>query len=530
MRLLAVLLFTICLPLGNLVAQPGYPGYGYRPPPGWPTQQQAPGTPNFRPQQAPQAQPSYATPMWPGYAPAPQAKPDNVAPKLEATINLSQAYEQQSLIYKLRLTSTGNLQTATPILPASDRFVIRPLGEPVSQNLKEGGKNKVVTDYRYLLMPLTPGALSIPAAKVSGSYNDGAQTTYEVSSQGQVQLNVLPAEGRVQPWLPLNDLRIQTQLADNTSAAMDKPMSLKIVLIADGITGAQLPSIQSLLNDSQFRIYPASSHVEGNVGLDGSLHGRREETFTLVPRSGGWLDIPSPIIAWWDVDQNSAEVAASAPRRVHVQGPEKGQIQLGEESQGIPITFWLPLLVAVVVAILGWLKALIGPGFGMHALPSWLGRVLSSLFGPMLSRVSLKLSPRRYAHKLRRWIGDRLPISWKLWYCLRAVAPEDDPEQWAYALQILTNKHLGTRRHANLKQLGNEILAFHPEADPMQVSLLMQDLDQALYGNQPIHNFRLWKKNLQRQIEPSLFSLLVVRKKRKAAATTLPGLNPRARV
>jgi hypothetical protein len=100
----------------------------------------------------------------------------------------------------------------------------------------------------------------------------------------------------------------------------------------------------------------------------------------------------------------------------------------------------------------GWLSAFLGTGRlpGLSRLSKLVKPVLGRLYAPIVAFV-VRVSPRRRFHRLRTWTGRQLPVSWQLWFCLRAVAREGDPGEWAQALQILAVKHLGVRPQANLK-------------------------------------------------------------------------------
>jgi hypothetical protein len=178
----------------------------------------------------------------------------------------------------------------------------------------------------------------------------------------------------------------------------------------------------------------------------------------------------------------------------------------------------------------GWLSAFLGTGRlpGLSRLSKLVKPVLGGLYAPIVAFV-VRVSPRRRFHRLRTWTGRQLPVSWQLWFCLRAVAREGDPGEWAQALQILAVKHLGVRPQANLKHLGKSIVACHPRANAQQVDRLMGQLDEAVYGGTPIESFERWKHEFKSQIKPSLFPIRFRQCGAVAAghsSRVLPQLNP----
>ena len=216
---------------------------------------------------------------------------------------------------------------------------------------------------------------------------------------------------------------------------------------------------------------------------------------------------------------------------MNVAGPSNPNRRLSGMDGAGPVTsawYWIPLAGAVLVLLYGWMSAFVGRTIklpGTDALRGFMQRSLGEMYAPV-AVLAEKLTPRRTFHRMRTWTGRRLPLSWKLWFCLRALARVDDPVDWAHALQILAAKHLGVRPHAHLKHIGKSISAFHPRANAAEVDALMGELDEAVYGNRPIKSFARWKREFEGQIKPGL--LPVFRSERPVAGRpiTLPQLNP----
>jgi len=498
-----------------------YPPYGYQPPGMYPQQQ---------PDNRNAGQPN---PYWYPYQQQMQQQaPRYEPPRIEISVSDTTPYEQQSLVYLIRIISDGNLKTATPVLPQSSEVVLRAIGEPVTESSKQNNADKLVTEYRYLLMPLSSGVIEIPPARVTGRFNasGGADgPPFDVSGK-TVTMNVRPATDAVQPWLPLYNLQITARVRGGEAPAAGNPIEMEVVTQSVGATGSQIPSVASHLKTADFRVYPGKSVSEGNVSADGkSLQGRRVENFTLVPRYGGWLQLPSVTINWWNVRYNRPEVAALITDQINVMGPANPERSVhGAGASMSSALLWLPIGLAVGIALFGWFSAFLGDGRlpGTESIKNLFRPVLGELYPPMVVFAN-RFSPRRSFHRLRTWTGRQLPVSWKLWFCLRAVAREDDPGEWAQALQILAAKHLGVRPQAHLRQLGEGIVRCHPRANAAEVDRLLVELDEAVYGNKPIRSFTRWKRDFKSQIKPGLFP---VRFRQcgisSRASAKLPGLNP----
>ncbi|HIE55968.1 MAG TPA: hypothetical protein EYP90_12460 [Chromatiaceae bacterium] len=381
-----------------------------------------------------------------------------------------------------------------------------------------------------MVIPLQDGTIHLPPPTVSGKYLDN--TPFSVKGEHGITLYVQPPPEGASPWLPLYDLQLEAHLSDQTGPKAGEPMTLEIVTTAIGAVGSQLPSVAEQLQSEHFYIYPGEVTEDGRVSSDGlDLLGSRIERFTLVPRYGGRLTLPAMSLSWWNLRTGKQDTATLPMRQFQVAGPLGHSLETSTGSLGLEggkhLFFWLPLLVVAMILVLGWLKVIFGSGH--NELSHQLGRRAQGLFGsiylPLMS-FAQHLSPRRHLHRLRTWIGRKLPISWKLWYCLRAVDREEDPYSWEQALQILAAKHLGARPHASLEELAPLITTCHPAAEAGEVRRLFRQLDQAIYGGQRIASFETWKENFKRQIKPRLFPIRVRRCSAQKRENGLPSLNP----
>jgi hypothetical protein len=333
----------------------------------------------------------------------------------------------------------------------------------------------------------------------------------------------------------LYDLRIDADVQQAETLAAGNPIALQVVISAVGATGSQLPSVASQLKSNEFRIYPGKTITEGRISEDGrQLLGRRIENFTLVPQYGGWLQIPALHLDWWNVRYDRPEAAVLPMLPLEVAGPENPnpvRLETADgESAGIgeSVFFWVPLGAAILIALYGWLSAaFMGSGRmpGFNRVSGALKSVMGELYEPVAA-FAARISPRRHFHRMRTWTGRHLPVSWKLWFCMHALEKEDDPSEWGQALQILAAKHLGVRPHAHLRHIGERIVACHPRANAEQVSRLMGELDQAVYGSVPMKSFARWKHEFKNQIKPSLLRIRFRCRVASASTRELPGLNP----
>jgi hypothetical protein len=432
------------------------------------------------------------------------------------------------VVLSLRIISDINLDSVQPEIPGSGGLVISKLDGPVARARTSGGKQEIVNEYRYAVTPLTSGAISIPALRVKGTLSGGRGNPFNIVSPASNLLEVQPVDASVQPWLPLNGLLIQSYLQGAESPEAGKPLSLVIDISAVGATGGQLPTFEKLLrNGGDFNVYREKSEVQGKVSTDGQfLLGNRTETFTLVPKFGGKIQIPELTINWWNVDTGRAEKAIVPIRQLIAKGtPSSGDEKIGDLFPGASsVLLWLPLIGLFGLTIGFWILAWLRQKRFVQVVEEEIAVVAT--FGVKQIRGFFAwLAPIRRLQRVRQLFVRSLPKSFRLWFCVRVVDSETDPEVWSYMLKFLANKHLGIPPQIPLRQLADTLTDIHPRADRSTMRKLMGELDGYLYGESPVE-FSDWKQRFRSQLKPSWFPRVNGPGARRTGSSRLPSLNP----
>lgn len=254
--------------------------------------------------------------------------------------------------------------------------------------------------------------------------------------------------------------------------------------------------------------------------------GRRTEAFTLVPQQGGKLLIPELKVAWWNVDTDQAEVETVPLRQLIIKG--EAVASAGEIPDMFPgassLVLWIPLIglfsLTIGFWILSWLRKkrfaqvveeeiVAVTGFGMRQFKAFL----------------VWLAPIRRLQKVRQIFVRSLPRPFRLWFCVKVVEGEEDPEVWGYMLKFLSNKHLQIPPQLPLKDLGERLSGVHSRADRMQMQELMGELERRLYAGGQL-DFPNWKQRFRAQLRPALFPFFQQQKRKANTNRRLPKLNP----
>ncbi len=505
--------------------------------------------------QATQAQPTYGA--WPGqqvpnYGRQTYYPGGSQPPRIESQLSQENPYVQQGVILKLSLISQHNLLTAEPQIAESDRLTMHLLEGPTTYSRTRQGKQEIVNDYFYELIPLRVGNLSLPAIRFSGEEEQAAGYTrtsrhFDVALAQTPSIRVREANPASIPWLPLEQLALQVRLPDSRKAAAGKPLSLTVELTATGMGGNQLPSLEAQLKSDAFRVYREQSRVI--TGLDRNKHkiiGRRIERFTLVPQYGGDLNLPQLSIYWWNTLSDTSQRSSFPMRPIAVSGAKRpdgtitGDAEGGLFLSGTSTAFWLPLAVVFGVIFGYWLAVWIahrrkqetGQSSPLQPLVAFLQRPMQKMapaFSPVTQRLRATgnlLNPVKRWHRWRRRLVALLPLSVRFHYCVRFVDEEQDPELWGFSLRFLANKHLGLPLNAPFSVIGQHILDFHPKAEPQRIRNLIHQLEESIYGHHEL-DFKAWKAAFKHEIRPSLrLRPAGSQHEKDKHKTLLPGLNP----
>ncbi len=221
-------------------------------------------------------------------------------------------------------------------------------GDPKIYETTIDGRPVRVVELRYLITPLKPGRMTVPAyvfqgmisgASGGGGSRFGAQDPLGIFQDfgmfadimgqpftlmtDEVQLDVQDAQPGIDPWIPAEGLQISDVLEGEKGAKAGEPITRRLTQVVSGNTGEILPSLESqAAPERDFTVYADSPEKGINVSPDGKkVTGWREETYTLVPRHGGKLVLPEIKVAWWDTRSQTVRYATVAARTVEVSGP-----------------------------------------------------------------------------------------------------------------------------------------------------------------------------------------------------------------
>ena len=458
-------------------------------------------------------------------------------PVVEVETREGEIYEQQNIVYTVRVVSSNNLKTLNPVIPRIEGAILDHVDGPFASTRYSGQSNQlqIVNEYRFKLTPLRSGEIVVPPIRFTGTHvaNTNMQAaqagkSFSISAKHPLELQVLPAEPGVTPWLPLNDLRIRVRMQNAAPGEAGVPVTLTLEMSARGALGSQLPSLEEQLRRGNFQVYRDSDATRDSISPNGTeLRGSRKETYTIVPMEDGWIELPALQIAWWDVDTKTQKLAGYEAQGGFDATATGRPADAPSEASGFSsLYFWMPLMVFAGLVAGYWLRAWAGNHpYLQHAgarARSWLSNT-GRRGKQYVARIGKPLMPSYYMNKLRMATAYFMPRSVKLWLCTRCLDTQERPEEWCAEFRSRVCEQLDIPEHAPITSVVEKIIEVQPQAEPVRLRELAHSMDRAVYGSRPL-DFAAWKKDFRGQIRPRLY-----RRRRSPSVRSrrsLPELNP----
>jgi hypothetical protein len=243
---------------------------------------------------------------------------------METTVSDAKPYVQQTVGVTLRLYTTVPLMDGALDLAAPDGATLQRIGDQDQQtSVVRDGRRLLMVERHYLLVPNRAGTLQLPAAQFQGRSVGGMSDVFGGVDSDVVRASGNPVRLDVQaipahapsPWLPVSNLQLRWDGPPGAARA-GEPVSLTVVAEADGASATQLPALQ-LPAIPGVQVF-ADPPEHDDLWRDGRPRTLLRQRFALLPTAAGTLTVPGLRLAWWDVSQGAARVAALPPLSIRV--------------------------------------------------------------------------------------------------------------------------------------------------------------------------------------------------------------------
>jgi len=241
---------------------------------------------------------------------------------LTSSIDQAQPYVQAGVVLTVQLHTDQRLYQASLDLPGNSDVLVQQVGKDQPGGETRNGRHYDVIERKYLLQPQRSGALSLDGPVLNAQIADtDSQSPFGGSPfagmMGTVRplrlhgdaiaLNVRPrpaaASGR--DWLPARQMTLEEAWRpDSASVHVGEPLTLHLLLKAEGLTGAQLPDLSAELSlPDGLKAYPDQAKTDMALQA-GGIVGSREQDIALIASRPGHYQLPALHLAWWDIKQD----------------------------------------------------------------------------------------------------------------------------------------------------------------------------------------------------------------------------------
>ncbi len=315
---------------------------------------------------------------------------------VELSLNKASAYPEEEVILTLKLFQGPAVRGESLDQPAPSFGDTRlQLLDESEYTAERNGQPYRVLERSYGLYAYQTGKLEIPPVVFRGRSGGGSifgllddpfgspakpsRMVIAKSNPLSLEIKPIPAQFTGRHWLPAKQIQlVDTGIDEGTAVVTGKPVTRRIMLIADGLLSSQLPAIEQQVPDG-IKPYEERPQLQDTPRRSG-VSSSRENVITLIPTRAGRFTLPAIEIPWWNTTTGKQEVAklpsltldvapgaASDTPPVAPAQPAQTTAQPMAEARGQPET---PTPAATESGGLHWLIGLLGAAW-LATLAGW---------------------------------------------------------------------------------------------------------------------------------------------------------------
>ncbi|MDA1342869.1 MAG: BatD family protein [Proteobacteria bacterium] len=257
---------------------------------------------------------------------------------LEAKAIPEQPYVQSQVLYTIRLYRRVDVAQAELSEPELADAVIEKLGEDSSFNTAVNGVSYLVTERKYAIFPQKSGVmnvkpLSLMAAVIVNSQPDlrdffGSRMTKNkrvLSKEVILNVKPVPASFTGKDWLAAGKIELSQEWSgDIQQMKVGEPLTRTLTLRGIGTTVGQLPELNSIKTDANFKAYPDQPVLNEQKLLNG-ITSSRQEKIAIIPSTVGKHILPAIEIPWFNTKSQTVEIARLPETNINVIGSSNNQ-------------------------------------------------------------------------------------------------------------------------------------------------------------------------------------------------------------
>ena len=244
---------------------------------------------------------------------------------VEMSMDKQSAYPEEEIILTLKLFQAVGVRGEHLDQPKPSNGDIRlQLLDESKYNIERDGQAYRVLELSYGLYAYQPGQLEIAPVAFRGRtggtsirslFDDpfgGSQRPSRhlraQSNTASIEIKPIPTDFTGEHWLPARNLQLVATGIDQYQPILaGKPITRRIMMIADGLTASQLPALSPKVPEGlkPYEERPQLNDTPRRTGISSS----RETVTTLIPTHAGEYTLPAIEIPWWNTLNARQEIA-----------------------------------------------------------------------------------------------------------------------------------------------------------------------------------------------------------------------------
>lgn len=296
----------------------------------------------------------------------------------ESSVNLTEPYVQQEVIYTLRFYHLGNLVRGNIRPPVFKDAITQNLRQQYNYQKQIDGRLYEVYEWTWAFYPQKSGEMVIAKQSFDGRIQLGTRMKQVRDQTKTLSLQVKPKPTTFPnnaTWLPAEKLQLTEEWQAPNTLRVGDSITRTFNLQAKGLQASQLPSFE-MSAQSGYNSYPDQAKTRNHPQTDSQMTviGQLQQKIAIVPTEAGTITLPEIQLPWWNTVTNRQEVAvlpakqftvlpavqtASAPTEAELENlAEAPRETIAPQIDNVPMTTYYWLLLVGLLSF-GWLFTLI---------------------------------------------------------------------------------------------------------------------------------------------------------------------------
>lgn len=238
---------------------------------------------------------------------------------LESSVNITDPYVQQEVIFTLRFHYQGQLIDGNIRTPDFGEAISKKLRHQVNYRKQISGRIYEVFEWSWAIFPQKSGKLLIPQQNFDGRVQYNSHIKVIKDRSNTIEINVLPQNSQYPQdkiWLPAKKILLSEEWQKQSPLRVGDSISRKIVMNARSLMASQLPDL-TFEDQPGYHIYPGQTQNE-NRKTDEGVISQKSLELAVVLTQAGEITFPKIEIPWWNTLTQQMELAVLPEKTITV--------------------------------------------------------------------------------------------------------------------------------------------------------------------------------------------------------------------